>query len=450
MNKQIFLLLILSNLVFAQSPLEKINLIRKNCRQDLIEKSLVNRPAIDKSIILQNDLAENLVEEPSKMIINLSEMNDKNLLAKNLSISPWSDSYWPIYSGSLGLRYNDPQMSFSSWKEHYNYILKNPVSKLIKNKKFDLMSPSEKYDFVFGIKNKNLSEANWAEGAMYNSEYGEVESWMGLCHGWAAASFMLPEPVKKVSINVADNKIVFNPSDIKAFGSLLWAKGEFSSRFIGGRCNEKQPELDNNGHPKEVDCLDNNPGSWHMAVVNQIGQFDRSFIMDASYDLQVWNQPVYGYEYSYFNVQSNNDVENLKDALVDRNDFANDPRIKVRAANAKYLVGVKMIVKYVSENSPSDEENQSINYGLANYRYDLELDGDMNIVGGEWYSKNHPDFLWVPEASAFPESINDSSNLRVNLNNLSPEIKKAAVLNASYGLPFGAFVREIFNQSSNH
>ena len=29
--------------------------------------------------------------------------------------------------------------------------------------------------------------------------------------------------------------------------------------------------------------------------------------------------------------------------------------------------------------------------------YDLELDAKGNIVGGEWYTNAHPDFLWVPD-----------------------------------------------------
>src|SRR6185369_13815761 len=32
--------------------------------------------------------------------------------------------------------------------------------------------------------------------------------------------------------------------------------------------------------------------------------------------------------------------------------------------------------------------------------YDLELDSDYNVVGGEWYAKDTPDFMWsYPEGS---------------------------------------------------
>ncbi len=36
------------------------------------------------------------------------------------------------------------------------------------------------------------------------------------------------------------------------------------------------------------------------------------------------------------------------------------------------------------------------------YLYDLELNSRNEIIGGEWYNNNHPDFLWH-----FPKSIKD-------------------------------------------
>ena len=33
------------------------------------------------------------------------------------------------------------------------------------------------------------------------------------------------------------------------------------------------------------------------------------------------------------------------------------------------------------------------------YYYDLELDKNFQIFGGEWYNRDHPDFLWTPHYS---------------------------------------------------
>ncbi|MDD4975027.1 MAG: hypothetical protein PHY93_11785, partial [Bacteriovorax sp.] len=289
---------------------------------------------------------------------------------------------------------------------------------------------------------------SWAEGEVYYKEYGKVETWMGLCHGWSAAAMMMPNPEKRVDIKTSAGKVIFNPSDIKALGTLLWAKGQFNSRFVGGRCNSKGPAVDQMGRPKELDCLDNNPGTWHLAIVNQIGIFDRSFVMDATYDYQVWNQPVYGYEYTYYNPKTKIESKTLADAIIKIGEWDTDGRKTVRAAEAKSIVGIKMRVTYVSENSPNTVEFQESKFSNAEYLYDLELDSQNKIIGGEWYSYNHPDFLWVADKDSFPETYGDRPDLQIDLNNISQEVKKSAAVNAREELPFGAIVRELFKASA--
>ena len=46
----------------------------------------------------------------------------------------------------------------------------------------------------------------WSEGKQYWERYGSVETWMGICHGWAAASFMMDRPQKKVTLKAYDGK----------------------------------------------------------------------------------------------------------------------------------------------------------------------------------------------------------------------------------------------------
>ena len=67
--------------------------------------------------------------------------------------------------------------------------------------------------------------------------------------------------------------------------------------------------------------------------------------------------------------------------------------------NAKKVVGVEMVVQYLSEGEPVQEEYNSEQDDFTTevvYRYDLELDETDQLVGGEWYTNGHPDFLWVP------------------------------------------------------
>jgi hypothetical protein len=448
----VMLVLSLRTPVEASVNMEAFTDIKQMLREKIMAQSVYNSLLlrhIDKSFIQNNDRAENLIENPDKIIRSLEVMEQKKLLEKKVSVTPWSDTYWPIAEGMVAARYNDPEMRFAAWSDYRSYFLSHPADGLIKEGKFDFLAPSEKYDYLMGILENGLTDYSWSQGEMYNNQYHEVESWMGLCHGWSVAAMMMPNPVKKVSVKMNDEQsLTFYPSDIKALGTLLWAQSEFPTRFVGGRCDAKDPAEDPMGRAKDPNCLDDNPGTWHMAIVNQIGQFDRSFVMDATYDYQVWNQPVYGYKYTYLNMKNNLRVNTLKEAIVSVEDWKKDPRKKVRSPGTKYIVGINMTVEYVREAIPNKLENQPSLFSSVTYDYDLELDAEKRIIGGEWYSRQHPDFLWVADAEAFPKTAGDQLASKLNLNKIVQEIKEAAAVNAKRGIPYGPFVKELFKQSA--
>ncbi|MDD4974506.1 MAG: hypothetical protein PHY93_09170 [Bacteriovorax sp.] len=203
MLAKIIIGLLFSRGLLAGGDLKLLEEIKKNCRQEVIEKSFFSS---DKSLILRGDRAEDLVEDASKMIYTLSEMEERQLLTKNVSKAPWSDSYWPLYEGTLGNRYNDSNMRFGDWKDAYDYIKAHPAKELIRKKNFNHLSPSEKYDLLLGLGAENLTKSSWAEGEVYYKEYGKVETWMGLCHGWSAAAMMMPNPEKRVDIRPVQAK----------------------------------------------------------------------------------------------------------------------------------------------------------------------------------------------------------------------------------------------------
>lgn len=216
---------------------------------------------------------------------------------------------------------------------------------------------------------------------------------------------MLPRPRKVVTVLAADGKtkVRFYPSDVKALASLLWANAGTPTRFIGGRCGEKSPKTDENGRLLSPAAFDTNPGTWHQCVVNQIGAAKRSFVMDATYDYEVWNQPVFSYEYSYFNPKTMKLVAGLREGTIARPDFKSDHFRRYRTSRYDSIVGVAMKVKYVVETSPSHApEDMPSRDALreAGYNYDLELDAQGTILGGEWYQNRHPDFLWTPPPGA--------------------------------------------------
>lgn len=373
--------------------------------------------------------------------INIHKLNKDKLLSASLDDIPWSDDYWPIYKGGVAARYANNDFSMlSTWMESFDYIQNRPItSDFILNNQ-DYLSPAEKYDLLIG-NNFALTKQQWSEGKSYFQRSGEVEKWMGICHGWAPASYMEKEPRKVLHVPSFDGKhlIKFYPSDLKALISLMWAKNNYKVHFMGKRCNSTSPDVDELNRDLDIRCLDSNPASFHLALVNSLGIYKKSFVMDVSFDYEVWNQPVYSYRIKYFDVNSGE--ETTLDQGIKELSLIEDSYRKYRHPKAKYIVGVNIEVDYSVEIVPSQRDvyifENEIN--TAYYYYDLELDKNFNIIGGEWHQRDHPDFLWTPAVNSKPLTSSDYyllSEKKWNLKRpLSQRIKQHALREAKSGKP---------------
>ena len=403
-----------------------------------------------------NDLAENLVDKLNTPLLRrLEDMEGAKLTTAKLSESPWSDFYWPIFQGILGARYADPRSPTSqNWQERRKHTEARPLLSIVRDAQqaeVDLLSPSEKYDLLIGQMTAPLTESMWNQGRGYFERSGSVETWMGICHGWAPASFMLPRPTRVVTLPSADKRfqLHFFPADIKALGSLLWASSRTPTRFIGGRCNDSKPAADANGRVQSDDCFDTNPGSWHLSVVNQIGAARRSMIIDATFDYEVWNQPVLGYTYSYFNPITRTRTANLKEAIVAKSAHTKDPFKAYRSERCVNIAGIVMELVYIAETNPSHATSDSAAQDRTVsvfYVYDLELDAEGKVLGGEWYSNKHPDFLWTPPPNTMPSTIGDrlATGVWNSQIGLPDAWRDAANASAQNGQPLEKIVSALF------
>lgn len=355
-----------------------------------------------------NDQIEQFIPGMS-IVKNIDIIHEKKLFTGEVSTIPWSDDYWPIFKGILGARYADEEYEyFTDWDQAHNYVMATTAKHIFESQNteaIDKLSPAEKYDLLLGPNSMPLTQMGWAEGKHYFDTNGAVETWMGICHGWAAASYMLPRPQNKVTVMAHDGKtpITFYPSDIKALASLLWAKTQTPTRFVGGRCNIQNPKQDENGRIIDQNCIDSNPATWHLAMVNQIGLKKKSMVMDATFDYEVWNQPIISYEFKYFNPVSKEPTMDIQKAIVAINEYHNDKFKQYRDPRTKFVIGITMEVRYAVETDPVQRGHDTPEYDAHNfayYDYDLEIDKNRNIIGGEWYRNNHPDFLWTPEQNS--------------------------------------------------
>lgn len=350
-------------------------------------------------------------------------------------------------------RYHDENFPATGpFMDLYNYVLnKQPTTA-------DDLSPAEKYDLLVGDADRSLTKAMLNEGLYYFKNYGKIEEWFGICHGWAAAAMSIPRPADAITVKATNGaKIQFYPSDIKALASLLWAKSPPAMRFIGGRCNDKDPTTDANGRVIKSDCFDTNPATLHLSLVNQIGIARRGLVFDATYDYEVWNQPIYSYEYSYFNPITFTTVSTLQEAMVEKAKHTDDKFKTYRSADSKYLVGIGLKLVYIGETTPdhktkdSEADDKKI---AVNYVYDLELGSDYTVMGGEWYQLGHPDYLYGFAMDAVAVSYADKyidwyGGATWDMSGPVPPLwQQAAAAASPYGQPIGRLIRQLIAKAS--
>jgi hypothetical protein len=396
---------------------------------------------------------------------------------------PWPGYYWPTYRDSINYRWNGE----------------------------DTLSPAKKYEFAFGKSGVEDAvsleygvdsvdgdecddDLDCAEDAKCGKRYGQtsgacVPSWHGLCDAWAAAAVLEKEPNKSIEYGGVE----FLVNDLKALMSLMY-KEELELKMISLRCDVPAE----GGELADVpDCVDTNPGTFHVALANLLGLQGQSFVEDRTFDVEVWNHPLLSYEVDesepitakeanqelgagellvsdeqsgevaageleqvghvavdpgqtlHVSTSGTGDVDlyvrwnqeptlSLYDCRPYEKDsketcvmvapkYAIEAYVAVRGygADSTYEVTtevlgppsntyafnpeavslrrVRTVVSYVDVSPVSDDGHLSddIEYytRASTYEYVLELDGEGEIIGGEWLGSSkteHPDFLYLP------------------------------------------------------
>lgn len=344
---------------------------------------------------------------------NLQMMELQGLTQGRSELEPWSGSYWPIHKGILGIRYVNSKFPRSNkFNKNYDNFLSESAEHMIASGRVNELSPAEKYDLLIGDENWSLTKVMWKKGFDQYTRDGFVAGWTGICHGWAAASHILTEsPYRPVTVMDVSNRyaITFHANDIKGLVSWVWAASPPTSYRAGDRCRQSVVEVDPYLRPLVASCLDSNPMTWHLAIVNKMGMHKKSLVMDSSSGPEVWNYPISSYSYQYFDPKTFLPTEFLSKALRNKNEVLYDRYTAFRSPRAEYLVGVIMEITHPALTLPSPGLTARNRNKKMTFIYDLEIDGSGNIVGGEWFSKDKPDFIWSYSARSVPSIFEEKS-----------------------------------------
>ncbi|MBP8810988.1 MAG: pre-peptidase C-terminal domain-containing protein [Kofleriaceae bacterium] len=206
---------------------------------------------------------------------------------------PWAGNYWPVYEDSINHKWAGASSQSASAK--YGAA-------------FGVTGVEDAVSRYHGI-DAQTSRTACTTDSQCNAQIGErcskregqtngrcIPTWWGICHAWAPASILLPEPKRAVTYNGVEFKV----QDIKALVTLVHDRTE--TKFVSLRCDtdaEGTPGVnyDNYGRPTggDASCRDTNAGTYHVLITNYLGKQGTSFVEDRTFDDEVWNQPLRGY-----------------------------------------------------------------------------------------------------------------------------------------------------------
>lgn len=251
-----------------------------------------------------------------------------------------------------------------------------------------------------------------------------VGSWWGHCNAWSAAAIMDLEPRKTATIN----GITFTPADVKALLTEAWM--EHSSSFFGTR-NEYHGDEEAR---KKIDFRDVTPAAFHIFLTDQIGNKDKSFVIDRFTGSEVWNQPMKAYRVTEVKKLYTDETAVEKDLVVTEYDSWSGKATETTLSKQKvYPVQVTTTFHWVTDGLPPETltadqdltevpDNEFSNsytvsrltddqIDVRTLTYTLYLtkpledptaeilgDGDWNHqdTWGDGYNHTHPDFMWQP------------------------------------------------------
>lgn len=409
-------------------------------KSQIIALSLLTLPVwANYSPIPKNENISALLEGQVQ-VTSLKEIERLGLTTGSSDLDIWSGSYWPFFQGLIAARYRDPVFSNqmrakSQWDKNKELFDKSPIYTY--SGREENLSAAEKYDLLIGDDKMSLTNYSWKLGEK-SAVAGEVKTWRGVCDGWAAAAQSLPRPKKTVTLKSPSGQpITFFPEDIKALGTLMYSRSLSEVIFLGKRCRSQITGIFTKS------CKETNPAAFHLALVNRVGKLKKSFIADVSPGNEVWNYPIIGYKFAYYNVMNDSESQkfnDVKELFIKKNNFVKPGQ---RHEKTAAIVGVKLVVQYRDMRDANTLETDSKEQDKIlekTYYYDLELDSQDNVIGGESMSKNLPDFIWATADITYPISDAEELNPKGTLVELSRE---ASML----GQPLSRIVKELFEKS---
>ncbi|RYZ69494.1 MAG: hypothetical protein EOP09_07585 [Proteobacteria bacterium] len=225
----------------------------------------------------------------------------------------------------------------------------------------------------------------------------------GNCLGWAIAATREPDPRsyqvrKEIVIDGRTIQLDFTLSqdDVALFYMMAYTTfvqeeadekgnlkdGLYRHAQIGRECYKtaaQRSKLLRKKSPsqlaadeEESACDDVNAGSFFVTVTNKIGKYGRAIFGDIQADIGNWNHPFVGYS-----------MDVGSSTLSPHADSA-------PGTHHRRKVDFSLVYR---DWSPPGTASSSAQFEVKNYEFYLDLDTQENVLGGDWISFDHPDYI---------------------------------------------------------
>lgn len=280
----------------------------------------------------------------------------------------WPGNHWSNWLGGAAYRWSSANPQNFSYKLNSLENLQNIETHILAE-----LSPTEKFDIFRGDYSYSTTRTELSRVSPRESK------WHGICHGYAPAAINHQEPQTVLLTNPHGIELKFYSSDVAALLSLYYAEFAHTPvQFVGRRCKSSRGiRVWNRGS-----CETLNPGSLHVALNNTLGRGD-SLIMDIEPGFEVWNFVATEFSSRF---------------------LANEGAVAGSAPGTVRRVLVETKVTFAADIAPKFNPvlfTEEAYYVTRLYEYFLELDDEDQIIGGEWISKNGPDFMWLQDKAEF-------------------------------------------------
>ncbi|RLN89468.1 hypothetical protein BBJ28_00011470 [Nothophytophthora sp. Chile5] len=332
------------------------------------------------------------------------EVNVKNLASTAAYyVLPWPSSYWAVYQDGINYQWSSNGEPSASEKYATAFGLDATAFMTTISESTGILS--EKSLRSSCSSDSDCSSLN--DGSACAIRTGEqqgycIPTWFGICHAWAPAALLEPEP----RCAVEKNGVTFQPMDIKALLSEVYDGANLGTVFTGVRFygSDSDATTDQYGRYTDSSRRDIGPGFLHVALANVLGRFNSSVVVDVTGGAEVWNQPVYSYE-----VLTQTELTPTEAATQ----YYGQSVYPFNSAAERIMYTETSITWMVEayEDGGLVASGKAESYTKSDtYTYLLELDNDYNILGGEWVgdsNADHPDFLWLPKARPDLSTVTD-------------------------------------------